>query len=66
MKRKANVTASKAVDNKLEAARILEQLKTVFNSIESCSTEVHVRYVPDSLFEDLDIAIREMSMALGD
>ena len=66
MKRKANVTASRAVDTKLEAARILEQLKAVYDLIESSSNETYVKYVPFGLLEDLDVAIREMSMDLGD
>lgn len=64
MKRKVVICASSQDANKQEAKNVLNKLKEAFNAIDSCSQETFVKYVPESIYEDLNIAIREMSSNL--
>ena len=71
MKRKVVIHASRqdARNNlvaKQEARDIYNKLKQAFDAIESCSQEAFVKYVPESIHEELNLAIREMSDNFAD
>lgn len=55
----------KLPDPKREATRILNNLKAVVQEIEDCDDATYVKYIPDTLLDDLLLGVRELSYNLN-